>query len=293
MYLPLKLEQVLSIKKLYSLHYFQFAAGYIFPGEKHNFWEMVYIDQGEADIGAGKHTYRLVQGMVIFHKPNEFHSIWADRRSGTNIVVISFDTPSSVMRFFQNKQLVLDVQQRKLLSQIVSEAQLCFGHLLDVSEQTQLITLGSAPLGSQQLIGMYIMQLLIMIIRKQEAIASPQKVRGVRLTQEQSAQETIELISRLMRASPDGSVTMEQFCKSSGMGLTALKQCFKKYNDTGIMEYYRLIRLTEARRLLREGRLNVTQIADKLGYSSVHYFSSQFKRVIGLSPSDYIQSVRD
>jgi len=293
MYLPLKLEQALSIRKLYSLHYFQFAAGYIFPGEKHNFWEIVYIDQGEADIGAGNNIYRLVQGMVIFHKPNEFHSIWADRGSGPNIVVISFDTPSPAMRYFQNKQFVLDGQQRRLLSRIIAEAQHSFGLVLDISEQTQLIPLDSAPFGSQQLIGMYLMQLLILIKRKQGAITLPYKVNGVRLTQEQPAQDTIELITRLMRAAPDGSLTMEQLCKSSGMGLTALKECFRKYNHTGVMEHYRLIRLTEARRLLREGRLNITQIAETLGYSSVHYFSGQFKRIIGLSPSSYIESVRE
>ena len=99
MYLPLKLEHDLNIRRLYSLHYFQFAAGYIFPGEKHNFWEMVYIDQGEADIGADNNIYRLVQGMVIFHKPNEFHNIWADRGNGPNIVVISFDTSSPCLLY--------------------------------------------------------------------------------------------------------------------------------------------------------------------------------------------------
>jgi len=293
MYLPLKLEHDLNIRRLYSLHYFQFAAGYIFPGEKHNFWEMVYIDQGEADIGADNNIYRLVQGMVIFHKPNEFHNIWADRGNGPNIVVISFETSSPAMHYFKNKQFVLDGQQRRLLSQIIAEAQLCFGPVLDISEQTQLIPLDSAPFGSQQLIGMYLMQLLILINRKQGAIALPNKVKGVRLTQEQSAQDTIELITRLMRATPDGSLTIEQLCKSSGIGLTALKECFRKYNYTGVMEHYRLIRLTEARRLLREGRLNITQISEKLGYSSVHYFSSQFKRIIGLSPSSYIESVRE
>jgi len=293
MYLPLKLEHDLNIRRLYSLHYFQFAAGYIFPGEKHNFWELVYIDQGEADIGAGNNIYRLVQGMIIFHKPNEFHNIWADRGNGPNIVVISFDTSSPAMHYFKNKQFVLDSQQRRLLSQIIAEAQLCFGPVLDISEQTQLIPLDSAPFASQQLIGMYLMQLLILIKRKQGAIALPNKVKGVRLTQEQSAQDTIELITRLMRTTPDGSLTIEQICKSSGIGLTALKECFRKYNYTGVMEHYRLIRLTEARRLLREGRLNITQISEKLGYSSVHYFSSQFKRIIGLSPSSYIESVRE
>ena len=58
-YEPLKIERPLRVGRLYSLHYFQFAAGYIFPGESHDFWEMVYIDRGEADIGAGEEIVRL------------------------------------------------------------------------------------------------------------------------------------------------------------------------------------------------------------------------------------------
>jgi AraC-like DNA-binding protein len=293
MYVPLKLEQTISIRKLYSLHYFQFAAGYIFSGERHNFWEIVYIDHGEADIGAGKKVYRLSQGMMIFHKPDEFHSIWAESTSGANIVVISFDTSSRAMRYFRNRQFVLDSAQRKLISQIISEAQLCFGSVLDISTLTKLIPLENAPVGSQQIIGLYLMQLLIMLLRKQNAVTKPRTVKGSRLTQEQAAQDVISGVMKQMRSFPDGCLTFEQMCKSSGMCATALKECFRKYNNTGVMECYRFIRLQEARRLLREGRLNITQVSEKLGYSSVYYFSIQFKRVIGISPSEYIKSVRE
>ena len=49
-YRPLTLSSLIAIRRLYSFHYFQFASGYLFPGEKHDFWEMVYIDRGEADL---------------------------------------------------------------------------------------------------------------------------------------------------------------------------------------------------------------------------------------------------
>lgn len=293
MYIHIKLEQTISIQKLYSLHYFQFAAGYIFPGEKHSFWEIVYIDQGEADIGAGKNVYRLTPGMMIFHKPNEFHSIWAERTSGANIVVISFDSNSPAMNFFRNKQFLLDSQHRKLISQIITEAIDCFGPVLDISSQKKLIPLEDAPIGSQQLIGLYIMQLLIMLMRKKVFEPELKSVNGVRLTQDQTALDTISYIMQLMRSNPDGGLTIKQICKNSGMCATTLKELFRKYNNSGLMECYRFIRLQEARRLLRQGQLNITQVSEKLGYSSIHYFSSQFKRVIGISPSNYIKSVRE
>ena len=47
-----------------------------------------------------------------------------------------------------------------------------------------------------------------------------------------------------------------------------------------------------AKRMIREGRLNFTQIAARLGYQSVHYFSRRFHLATGMSPSEYEKSVK-
>ena len=39
--------------------------------------------------------------------------------------------------------------------------------------------------------------------------------------------------------------------------------------------------------MIRDGRLNFTQIAARLGFQSVHYFSRRFRKVTGMSPSEY------
>jgi quercetin dioxygenase-like cupin family protein len=100
-YRILKPKNEITIGGLYSLHYFQFASGYVFSGEKHDFWEMGYIDQGEAEIGAGREMRQLYQGQLIFHKPNEFHTIWANYAKGASIFVISFSCRSTAMRAFR------------------------------------------------------------------------------------------------------------------------------------------------------------------------------------------------
>ena len=112
-YRMLKPRNEIVIRGLYSLHYFQFASGYVFEGEKHNFWEMVYIDRGEAEIGADSEIRRLDAGQLLFHQPNEFHTIWADYASGANIFVISFDCKSRAMNMFRSKQFTLRSPLRK------------------------------------------------------------------------------------------------------------------------------------------------------------------------------------
>lgn len=66
-----------------------------------------------------------------------------------------------------------------------------------------------------------------------------------------------------------------------------LSRMFKKetnYTFTNYLIYYRL-RL--AMELLKDCRVRVYEVADQVGYSDTAYFSAQFKKTVGLSPSEY------
>ena len=43
--------------------------------------------------------------------------------------------------------------------------------------------------------------------------------------------------------------------------------------------------------MIRDNQLNFTQIADRLGYNSIHYFSRQFKQITTMTPSEYALSL--
>ena len=289
-YRPITLNSLLVIRRLYSFHYFQFASGHLFPGEKHDFWEMVYIDRGEADIGAGERVVRLSQGQVIFHEPNEFHSIWAASPEGSNILVVSFECLSPAMERFRQRVFTLSAAQRRLLMSLESEGQRLFGPILDISGQLSPSPRPDAPAGSRQMVALLLTQFLILLLREHEE-ASPREV--MHLTEGAQAAEVIAQLTALMRAHPDGRLRFSDICRASGWGQTALKECFRRVQHTSVMACYRRIRIEEARRLLRGGRLNVSQVAEKLGYSSVQYFSAQFKRELGMSPMQYLRTVRD
>ena len=58
------------------------------------------------------------------------------------------------------------------------------------------------------------------------------------------------------------------------------------------MEYFSRMKIKAARHMIREGRLNFTQISETLGFQSVHYFSRRFRSICGMSPSEYADSVK-
>lgn len=290
-YRMLRPKSEIRIGGLYSLHYFQFASGYVFGGEKHDFWELIYMDQGEAEIGAGAEVRQLYQGQLMFHKPNEFHTIWANYAQGACIFVISFACASPAMRAFRNRAFTLAPEQRRLLSRMIAEGQQVFGPELDRSEQKRLCPLPAAPRGGVQLIVLALTQLLLELLRAQPA-PEGMPARQPRVTEGEDFAACFERTRALMRQRLDGSLRFGEVCRGVGLSATVFKERFLRYTGATVMEYYRRLRIEEARRRLRVGDKNIAQIADDLGYSSAAAFSRQFKQVTRLTPGAYLRSIQ-
>ena len=52
------------------------------------------------------------------------------------------------------------------------------------------------------------------------------------------------------------------------------------------------MKIERAKLFLRESTYNITQISDVLGYSGIHYFSRQFKKITGMTPTEYSNSIK-
>ena len=125
-YIKHSIRQVIKVYKIVTIHYYEFDKNYKFPGERHDFWEMVYVDKGQVVITASGIKHVLSAGEVIFHKPNEFHTIGADDTVAPNVFVISFVSNSQGMSFFKNKKMRLPPPLKRMISGIIEEAKSTF-----------------------------------------------------------------------------------------------------------------------------------------------------------------------
>jgi AraC-like DNA-binding protein len=73
---------------------------------------------------------------------------------------------------------------------------------------------------------------------------------------------------------------------------TYLSSLFSEVEGTTIEKFFIAQKIERAKELLVYNELSLSEIADKLGYSSVAHLSSQFKKTTGLTPS-YYKSLKD
>lgn len=72
-----------------------------------------------------------------------------------------------------------------------------------------------------------------------------------------------------------------------------LSKVYSRYSGITIEQYFIDLRTNKVKELIRQGDLNLSQIAITVGYSSIHYLSGQFKKYTGMSLSDYRKSWED
>ena len=288
MYKGTLLTDTISIHEVFTIHYFEYMSDFSFAGESHNFWEFVFVDKGEIDIYMESIHARLKKGEVAFHKPNEFHRLQATGSSAPNLVVISFECSDAVMQFFEGKIFSLDETEKILLGEIVKEAKTLFNCRLDDPYLTEMTKYEQPPFGAEQFIRIHLEHFLLHLLRrKQDSPSSTPKVIASK-----GNSEVFNRVLAYMEKNLCLHLTIEQICRDNMIGRSQLQKIFQQKTGLGVIEYFSNMKIDAAKQMMRTDLMNFTQIAEKLGYSSIHYFSRQFKKITGMTPSEYVSSIK-
>lgn len=284
---PIKRD--ITIEGFNSIYYFEFGKDFSHAPEKHDFWEMVYIDGGDVIAITDGLGRTLSQGQVIFHRPMEVHAHVSNMVVPNNMLVVSFTTKSPSMDFFDKKIFTLDKTGKTLLSLFINEAKNALGEIPSEYSNKNPLDFSNSPFGSLQLLECYMTELLLVLSRSDSGNIGKGKFTENARTLAQSS--IIELITSYLNENIYSSITLTDICKTFYMGKSKLCKLFNEYVGEGPIEYYSNLKISEAKKLLRRDELSISIISDMLGYSSIHNFSRAFKKSAGFSPAVYRKKI--
>jgi AraC-like DNA-binding protein len=288
----LQLREAIVIRKLISFHYFEYAKGYVFEGEQHDFWEFLYVDKGEVQVQADDRLYHLKQGHIIFHKPNEFHTVRVCHdHKPPNLIVIAFDCFSHSICALENKVIMLCDQERNLLTHVLREGFNAFVPPFDTSYEHTITRNPLAPFAAEQLVKMNLEALLIHINRNLQPTSKLPSSPLSAAHKEKNDHERVAQIIEYLQNHMTQSLSLEELCKVFHLGKSRLKELFQSQTGMGLLEYHKNLKIEHAKTLIREKKYNMTEIAELLGYTSIHYFSRDFKKRTDMSPTEYAKTV--
>lgn len=283
-------ERVFNIDRIITLFYMELSKNFYYDGEQHDFWEMVYIDKGEMICTADKNRFILKSGEMTFHKPNEFHNLSGNNAVAPNVSIISFECKSRAMKHFEGKIFRLSAEEKSLLSTLFSEGLSCF-RLEDESNPLlqRMEKIEPNPFGSSQMTKNLLEIFLIKLCRNTDVVTKTMRqsyvIDGVDVPYH------VKEILDFLHENVYGRITVADVARYVGKSESTVKQQFALHQKSGIMKYYNGLKIKEARRLIREGKFNMTQIADMLHFDNPQYFSKCFKSHTNMTPREYKASI--
>jgi len=282
-YLRHRLENLVVVGKVVSIHYLELKRDFGWVGESHDFWELVYADKESIFVNRDGEELLLSEGEVIFHKPGEYHQHRANGIHAPSLIIVSFECKSEAMRFFEGRVMSPGAALKKFIYSIVEEGKRTFDIAYTTPEYTPLRLLPNPTLGGEQLIKNYLELLLINLMRSEAELGEGQSSF---LTEEQGG-ILAKRITELLNENLTASLTVDDISAAVGYSRAHVFKEFKRATGKTVMSYYTELKIKRARQYLREGDMSVKQIAERLGFESPNYFTKTFKRETGLTPLAY------
>lgn len=245
---------------------------FFFSGESHDFWEAVFVSDGEITATADERIYNLKQGMLLFHKPMEFHRLIADGKNSSHLKIISFTAKGELINQFENRCFNLSLSEQDAFSEITDyfiKASLAYSKSPDSFNYLSNI--------SASLLESFLLKL------KDKNEYTPKHISY--------SEDIYYKIVKAMKENCDKSLTVNDIAGLLNMSASNVKRVFAIYSDIGIARYFLNIRIRRAKELLQEG-LSSQDVARKLGFKP-NYFYTVFKREVGITPNQYAKSVHN
>lgn len=240
-----------------------FGDHYDFAGELHPFYEIVYVLSGSAGITAGENVYILNTGQCLLHPPNEFHRIRSERGSEPHVLNLSFY--ANEMPKFSSGRIF---EPNDLLREEFLEIALEVRNGLHNSDMNLLAT--------QRV---RFERWLLRAFRDGHEKGAIKSLGAIRYAE----------IVRLMNDHLSEDLQAEDIAKLSHMSLSKLKKDFAKYAGMGVSRYFTEMKMRRAAEMLRSGA-RVGETAAAFGYGDQNYFSTVFRRIMGVPPVKYRES---
>lgn len=133
-----------------------------------------------------------------------------------------------------------------------------------------------------EMLEMYLKQVFIMLERYFANAARTEPIRVI---------EEIDKATKYFNEHYNEDINIEEYTQKNYISISWFIRAFKQCTGSTPMQYILSKRISNAETLLLDHSYNITEIAQIVGYDNPLYFSRIFKKIKGLSPSEYRKNI--
>ncbi|MGM0124844.1 hypothetical protein IGI37_002238 [Enterococcus sp. AZ194] len=304
-YTPIEITEVLKATEQYC------EPGMVHKVKEENTFFLLYIKEGNIRLTSDSLSFELPTGHFILAKINK-EITFTSLAPSTRVISILFHEKEHSLASITNRSFFADEDYVSL-----------FRMLSDQIEEIAFLKKRKPSITYDKMIGemfglccsllySYLQQLLLSLSEKVIREELPKIIMANKETffvkneawnteqnkvikTESTTTYSNKLVNQIidfMKTNLDKNYAIDEIAQEFFVGSANLKKIFKKETGSSIMHYFKNLKMQAAKTWVRENELSYTEIAQRLGFNSIHHFSAAFKKHTGYSPSKYYDSLQ-
>jgi len=259
---------------------FQLGKLYCFPEtviEKHahlDWFELTIISDGAGIITTNDISTPVQKGDIYLSYPGDFHEILSSSKNPLKYDFFAFNTKN----IFHKQEL------KYIMNTYTYENRVFQNNAVNYAISSAIAELSSKEKYSSELLSLIFEEVLYYIIRSFNYKTVQRKINH--LSSNELCFQIMHYIDTHIYSIKNLALLSEKF----SYNYSYLSNFFKKNTGYTISDYYQNRRLETAKLLMNAGDLKITNIAERLNYSSLYAFSKAFKKKYGIAPKSYVVS---
>ena len=245
--------------------------------------EFIYVVSGEFKVVINQKAYTANSGDFFFIGTEEFHAL---NKSIGDVEIYSAVFEPRLLDFeeknpFQRQCIDLIGSGSLVFSHKITKTDECYDELK--KQFLRLVSPSNAPFyQAHQIVALYEMLLCLMQNKK---LRHKKKSPFV-----SERDENIKKVMAYVEENLQNKISLKDLAGICLMSEKYFCSFFKKQTNLTPIEYINRVRISKACDLLSLSTMNVTEISLECGFESLSYFIRQFKKITGVSPSEYKKS---
>lgn len=237
---------------------------------KHNFLEVIYVTAGTGKVQIANKEYGLKAGDLVVYPPNTEHKEYTASKHGVEMAFFAV-TGLKIPNLPANNLLPADSHPLLEAGEDKGRFDWLFNAVLKEIQNPQV------PY-SEMMADFYVKILLTEILRK-KGVEENSLVKNAAFS---------EIYDYIYKHYAEIN-SIEDICRTLYITNYYVSHVFKKYMGMSPMQYVTKCRIMHAKKLLDETDLTVREIAAQCGYDETTNFFRNFKRLEGITPTEYRQ----
>lgn len=247
--------------------------GQYIESHSHVFFHYIYALRGHTQVKVDGVVYQTEPGSLTLLPPGAIHDI------------VSLDTSCCLdLKFSCSKEL--EARLSKLPRYLRSVAQRATDLIRNIFEEAV-----GQERDYDEMINIRLYELLILLLREKEGGERTWLQTGSGMAAQFG--EPLSCALRSVEENLTRPIRVAELAECCRYSENYFRQIFRTCVGISPNAYVNRRKIARAKELMLYSELNVSQIAETLGYQSVHYFSRLFKKTVGITPSDYVRRIKE